>query len=92
MDERLFLIYGLISTVAVTAILIQSVSVIRQAAYETFLHLHQALAAAAIAKNYSVFVASTTRNPDRAELLRSGGAGDIIVDTGHIAGEVQRNA
>jgi NADPH:quinone reductase-like Zn-dependent oxidoreductase len=48
------------------------------------------LAAAAIAKNYSVFVASTTRNPDRAELLRSGGAGDIIVDTGHIAGEVQR--
>ncbi|CZR52238.1 related to metalloreductase [Phialocephala subalpina] len=48
LDERLFLIYGLISTVAVTAILIQSVSVIRQAAYETFLHLHQALAAAAI--------------------------------------------
>jgi NADPH:quinone reductase-like Zn-dependent oxidoreductase len=48
------------------------------------------LAAAAIAKNSGAFVASTTRNPDRAELLRSSGAGDVIVDTGSIAGEVQR--
>jgi NADPH:quinone reductase-like Zn-dependent oxidoreductase len=47
------------------------------------------LAAAAIAKNSGAFVASTTRNPDRAELLRSSGAGDVIVDTGSIAGEVQ---
>src|SRR6202453_3542713 len=48
------------------------------------------LAAAAIAKNSGAFVASTTRNPDRAILLRSSGADDVIVDTGSIAGEVQR--
>jgi NADPH:quinone reductase-like Zn-dependent oxidoreductase len=48
------------------------------------------LAAAAIAKNSGAFVASTTRNPDRANLLRSGGADDVIVDTGSIAAEVQR--
>jgi NADPH:quinone reductase-like Zn-dependent oxidoreductase len=48
------------------------------------------LAAAAIAKNSGAFVASTTRNPDRANLLRSGGADDVIVDTGSIVDEVQR--
>lgn len=48
------------------------------------------LAAAAIARNTGAFVVSTTRNPDRADLLRSGGADDVIVDTGSIAGEVQR--
>jgi NADPH:quinone reductase-like Zn-dependent oxidoreductase len=48
------------------------------------------LAAAAIAKNYGAFVASTTRNPDRAELLRASGADDVIVDTGSIASEMQR--
>jgi NADPH:quinone reductase-like Zn-dependent oxidoreductase len=48
------------------------------------------LAAAVIAKNNGAFVASTTRNPDRAELLRSSGADVVIVDTGSIAGEVQR--
>jgi NADPH:quinone reductase-like Zn-dependent oxidoreductase len=48
------------------------------------------LAAAAIAKNSGAVVASTTRNPERAELLRSSGAGDVIVDTGSIANEVQR--
>jgi NADPH:quinone reductase-like Zn-dependent oxidoreductase len=48
------------------------------------------LAAAAIAKNYGVSVASTTRNTDRAELLRSGGVDDVIVDTGLIADEVQK--
>jgi NADPH:quinone reductase-like Zn-dependent oxidoreductase len=48
------------------------------------------LAAAAIAKNSGAFVTSTTRNPDRAKLLRSNGADDVIVDTGSIAGEVQR--
>ena len=46
------------------------------------------LAAAAIAKNSGAFVVSTTRNPDRAELLRMGGADEVIVDTGSIAGEV----
>jgi len=48
------------------------------------------LAAAAIARNSGAFVVSTTRNPDRAKLLRSGGADDVIVDTGAIAGEVHR--
>lgn len=48
------------------------------------------LAAAAIAKNYGAFVASTTRNPGRVELLRSSGADDVIVDNGSIAGEIQR--
>jgi NADPH:quinone reductase-like Zn-dependent oxidoreductase len=48
------------------------------------------LAAAAIAKNSGAFVASTTRNPERAQLLRSGGADDVIVDTGSVTGEIQR--
>jgi NADPH:quinone reductase-like Zn-dependent oxidoreductase len=48
------------------------------------------LTGAAIARNSGAFVASTTRNPDRAKLLRSSGADDVIVDTGSIAGEVQR--
>jgi NADPH:quinone reductase-like Zn-dependent oxidoreductase len=48
------------------------------------------LAAGAIARNCGAFVASTTRNPDRAELLRSSGVEDVFVDTGSIAGEVQR--
>jgi NADPH:quinone reductase-like Zn-dependent oxidoreductase len=48
------------------------------------------LAAAAIAKNSGASVVSTTRNPDRTKLLRSGGADDVIVDTGSIAGEVHR--
>ena len=46
------------------------------------------LAAAAIARNSGAFVVSTTRNPDRANLLRSGGAEDVVVDTGSIADEV----
>lgn len=48
------------------------------------------LAAAAIARSSGALVVSTTRNPDRAKLLRSGGADDVIVDTGSIAGEVHR--
>lgn len=48
------------------------------------------LAASAIAKNHGASVVSTTRNPDRAQLLRSSGADDVIVDTGSIASEVQR--
>jgi NADPH:quinone reductase-like Zn-dependent oxidoreductase len=48
------------------------------------------LAAAAIAKNSGAFVVSTTRNLDRAKLLRSGGADDVIVDAGSIAGEIHR--
>jgi NADPH:quinone reductase-like Zn-dependent oxidoreductase len=48
------------------------------------------LAAASIAKKFGASVAATTRNPDRAELLRSGGADDVILDTGSIANEIQR--
>jgi NADPH:quinone reductase-like Zn-dependent oxidoreductase len=47
------------------------------------------LAAASIAKSSGAFIASTTRNPGRAEFLRSSGADDVIEDTGSIAGEVQ---
>jgi NADPH:quinone reductase-like Zn-dependent oxidoreductase len=47
------------------------------------------LAAAAIAKSTGAFVAATTRNADRAELLRSGGVDDVVVDTGSIAADVQ---
>ena len=48
------------------------------------------LAAAAIAKNCGALVVSTTRSPGRAELLRSSGADDVIVDTGSIVSETQR--
>lgn len=49
------------------------------------------LAAAAIAKNYGASVAATTRNPHREELLRTGGADQIFIDSGTIAADV-RNA
>lgn len=42
--NNLFLQYGLVSTGALSLILIQSPSIIRHAFYETFLHLHQLLA------------------------------------------------
>jgi NADPH:quinone reductase-like Zn-dependent oxidoreductase len=47
------------------------------------------LAAAAIAKNHTAFVASTTRNPDRAALLRKSGADQVLVDSGAIAEQVK---
>lgn len=43
------------------------------------------LAAAAIAKNHGAFVASTSRNSARADLLRSSGADEVLVDTGSIS-------
>lgn len=43
-----FLTWGLVATIAMSVIMVQSFSVIRHAAYETFLHLHQFLAAAAL--------------------------------------------
>ena len=43
-----FLQWGLAATIAMSIIMIQSVSVIRHAAYETFLHLHQFLAGLAL--------------------------------------------
>ena len=44
-----FLAYGMLGTVAFAALLFQSPSIIRHAFYETFLHIHQLLAFAAVA-------------------------------------------
>jgi NADPH:quinone reductase-like Zn-dependent oxidoreductase len=43
------------------------------------------LAAAAIAKNHGLFVASTTRNPDREVLLKANGSDRVFIDNGNIA-------
>jgi NADPH:quinone reductase-like Zn-dependent oxidoreductase len=47
------------------------------------------LAAAAIAKNQGASVASTTRSPERAALLRGNGADQVFIDTGSIAEQVK---
>ena len=47
------------------------------------------LAAAAIAKNQGAVVASTTRRPDREQLLRWSGADQVFIDTGAIAEQVK---
>jgi NADPH:quinone reductase-like Zn-dependent oxidoreductase len=47
------------------------------------------LAAAAIGKNHGTIVASTTRRPDREQLLRSSGADQVFIDTGAIANQVK---
>jgi NADPH:quinone reductase-like Zn-dependent oxidoreductase len=49
------------------------------------------LATAAIAKNYGVHVASTTRNPDRVSALRSSGADEVFLDDGSIAEKVRKS-
>ena len=46
------------------------------------------LAAAAIAKNFGALVASTSRNPDRKQLLETSGADHVIIDNGAIAEQV----
>ena len=48
------------------------------------------LAAAAIATHHGAFVVSTTRKPDREELLRASGAQDVIIDDGSIAEEARK--
>ena len=48
------------------------------------------LAAAAIAKNHGAIVAATTRNPDRADLLRASGADTVFIDGGAIADQVRQ--
>lgn len=48
------------------------------------------LAAAAIAKKLGAHVSSTSRNPEREELLRKAGADDVFIDTGAIAAEVKK--
>jgi NADPH:quinone reductase-like Zn-dependent oxidoreductase len=47
------------------------------------------LAAAAIAKSRGAVVSSTTRNPDREQLLRTSGADQVFVDSGSIAEKVK---
>lgn len=46
------------------------------------------LAAAAIGKRHGAFVAPTTRNPDRENLLRASGVDQVFIDTGTIAEQV----
>ena len=48
------------------------------------------LAAAAIAKNYGAVVASTTRNPDRSDMLLSSGADQVFLDDGNVADQVHK--
>ncbi|KAH8801655.1 putative zinc-binding oxidoreductase [Xylogone sp. PMI_703] len=48
------------------------------------------LAAAAIAKRHGVFVASTTRKPEREQMLRDNGADEVFIDNGSIAEEVRK--
>jgi NADPH:quinone reductase-like Zn-dependent oxidoreductase len=48
------------------------------------------LAAAAIAKKQGATVISTTRNADRAGLLRSSGADDVMVDSGAITVDLRK--
>ncbi len=47
------------------------------------------LAAATIAKKHGAFVASTTRNPDRENLLRASGADRVLIDDGKIAEQIR---
>jgi NADPH:quinone reductase-like Zn-dependent oxidoreductase len=47
------------------------------------------LAAAAIAKGHGAFVAATTRNPNRDQLLRASGVDQVFIDTGSIAEQVK---
>jgi len=47
------------------------------------------LAAAAIAKNHGAFVASTTRNPNSEQLLRTSGADHVFIDNSTIAEQVR---
>jgi len=47
------------------------------------------LAAAAIAKAHGAVVASTTRRPDRTEMLCGAGADHVFIDTGTIAAQVK---
>lgn len=48
------------------------------------------LATAAIAKHHGALVASTTRNSDRATLLRDNGADEVFIDSGSIAKDVRQ--
>src|SRR5271170_6923655 len=47
------------------------------------------LAAAAIAKNHGAFVAATTRNQERSQLLLTSGADQVFIDSGSIVEQVR---
>jgi NADPH:quinone reductase-like Zn-dependent oxidoreductase len=47
------------------------------------------LAAAAIAKNHGAFVAATTRNQERSQLLMDAGSAQVFIDTGSITEQVR---
>jgi NADPH:quinone reductase-like Zn-dependent oxidoreductase len=47
------------------------------------------LAASAIARSHGAFVAATTRDPDRDQLLRTSGADRVFIDSGSIAKDVK---
>ena len=47
------------------------------------------LALAVLGSSRGMTVLSTTRNPERAELLRSAGVDHVIIDTGEVAGDVR---
>ncbi|MBF9032439.1 zinc-binding dehydrogenase [Rhodobacterales bacterium HKCCE3408] len=47
------------------------------------------LTAAGLAKAAGLTVAATTRNPDRAGLLKDAGADQVVIDDGQIAGQVR---
>lgn len=49
------------------------------------------LAAAAIAKSHGIFVAATSRKPEREKLLRANGADQIFIDNGTIADQVEQS-
>jgi len=48
------------------------------------------LTAVAIAKHQGAIVSATTRNPDRAELLRRNGADQVFIDNGAIVDDVRK--
>jgi NADPH:quinone reductase-like Zn-dependent oxidoreductase len=48
------------------------------------------MTAAAIARRHGVIVSATSRNPDRAELLRRNGANQVFIDNGAIADDVRK--
>ncbi|GAQ84231.1 zinc-binding oxidoreductase [Klebsormidium nitens] len=49
------------------------------------------MTAAAIAKSKGAFVASTSRNSDRVDLLKKSGADQVIIDSGAIAEKVKED-
>jgi NADPH:quinone reductase-like Zn-dependent oxidoreductase len=49
------------------------------------------LAAAGIAKNHGNFIAATTRNPDRENLLHESGVDEVFIDDGSVAEQIKES-